>query len=109
MRAVGFAVPEDFQFLALGVVVGAGERDAGGMAKFPGCDDPLHEPGPLPNLDELADLRRNERQADVGIGYGHREGVRIVTVKAAPSTGRTCLTGRVGQVRIRPITQCRAS
>ena len=68
---IGLAVPEDFEFFALGVVVGAGERHARGMVGLRGRDDPLHEPGPLPNLDELADLRRIQRQADVDIGYGH--------------------------------------
>ena len=63
--AVRLAVPEDFEFLALGVVVRAGQGDAGGMAGGWGRDHPVHEPRPLANLDELADLRWGVRQAGV--------------------------------------------
>jgi hypothetical protein len=50
---VGLVVPVDGQRLALGVVVGAGEADAGGLAGLRGSRIFLDEPAPGADLDEL--------------------------------------------------------
>ena len=52
-QAVEFVVPEDVQSLPLGVVVGAGQSNEGGLTGSLTLDDFLDQPSPGSHLDEF--------------------------------------------------------
>jgi hypothetical protein len=62
---VDLVVPEHFQRLALGVVVGAGETDEAGVPGGPWHDDFLDEPAPRADLHQLAGLRTVLRERSI--------------------------------------------
>ena len=82
--AVEFAVPEDLQFLALGVVVCTGEADARGFARVGGGGDLLDQPASGADPDHLADagvalgeVRVGEVELSVGGFHGWQSGYVI--------------------------------
>ena len=67
-----FILPEDFEFLALGVVVRAGEADAGGLAGFGGRDDLFDQPVAGADAHHFADARVALGEVGVEGGGGGR-------------------------------------
>ena len=73
--AVEFVFPEDFELPALGVVVRAGEADAGGFGGVVGRDDPFDQPVAGADAHHFADARVAFGEVGVGGGEGRGQGV----------------------------------
>jgi hypothetical protein len=74
--AVQFGVPEDFQFLSLGVVVEAREANQRGVGRTSGSNDSLDEILPLADADDLTRLWRLCNFQHEGGPTGGKERVR---------------------------------